>query len=58
MRKRLNHGISPIFEVIHWMSKRLKVDVVRTKRKDKKELNGERAIDVIDWFLAIDIVHS
>lgn len=40
------------------MLKRLKVDAVRTKRNDEKELNGKRAIDVIDWFLAIDIVDS
>lgn len=58
MRKGLSHGISPIFEAIHWMLKRLKVDAVRTKRNDEKELNSEPAIDVIDWFLAIDIVDS
>lgn len=40
------------------MLKRLKVDAVRTKRNDEKELNSEPAIDVIDWFLAIDIVDS
>jgi hypothetical protein len=58
MRKRLSHGISPISEVILLASKRLEVDVVRTKRNDKKRSESERAIDVIDWFLAIDVVHS